>query len=203
MPIKDRRTVNDWHASIVLPQLFWKTGLKYAKIFLWKRRLTDDIPPIKTEIPVKIRLASIHDLKRSRLLKGEAAKRVNKGDLGFIAIWNGMTVGYLWASLQKKVHIKEVEREISLNTGEVYLYDGFVLLSFRRKGLFKKLLEEALRYFKSRNMEKIIAGSLTNNKASEKAFKALGFRPFRLLKLVKIFRFKKFEEHELKSYERI
>jgi len=195
--------VKDRYARRVFPQHFsWKMGLKYVKAFLWKRRLWDEIPKIEIKIPVEIKLASIGDFERYPLLKDEALKRLSEGDLGFIAVWNGMIAGYLWASFKRKVYIQEFEREISLKIGEVYLYDGFVLPDFRRKGLFKKLLEETLHYFKSLNVKKANAYALTSNKAPQKAFRALGFRTVRLVKFVKILRFKKFEERKLKSYEK-
>jgi GNAT superfamily N-acetyltransferase len=195
--------MKDWYVGRVFSQCLWKIGLKYVKLLLWERHLTNEIPKTETKIPVEIRLASIRDFERSPLLKDEAAKRLNEGDLGFIAVWNGMVVGYLWASFKRKVYLGEIEREVSFKTGGVYLYDGFVLPNFRRKGLFKKLLEEALQYFKSRNVKKANAGTLTNNKAPQKAFKALGFSTVRLVKFVKIFLFKKFEELELKSHGKI
>jgi len=196
--------VKDRYAGIVFPQYFlWKMGLKYVKAFLWERHLADEIPKIETKIPVEIKLASVHDFKRSPLLKDEALKRLSEGDLSFIAVWNGMIAGYLWASFKRKVYVQEFEREMNFKIGEVYLYDVFALPDFRRKGLFKKLLEETLHYFKSRNVKKANAYTLTSNKASQKAFRALGFRTVRLVKFVKIFKFKKFEERELKSYEKI
>lgn len=194
--------MKDWYARRVFQQFFWKIGLKYVKAFLWERHLADEIPEMEAKIPVEIRLASIRDFKRSPLLKDVALKRLSGGDLGFIAVWNGMIAGYLWASFKRKVYMQECEREISCKIGEVYLYDGFVLPDFRRKGLFKKLLEETLHCFKSRNVKKASAYALTSNKASQKAFRALGFHTVRLVKFVKIFRFKKSEERELKSYEK-
>lgn len=195
--------MKDWYARIVLPKFFWKVGLKYVKAFLWERCLADEIPKIETKIPVEIRLASISDFKGTPLLGGEALKRLREGDLCFIAVWNDMIAGYLWATFKRKVYVQEIEREVSFKTGDVYLYDGYVLPDFRRKGLLKKLLEETLRYFKSRNVRQANAGALTCNKAPQKAFRALGFRTFRFFKFVKIFRFKKFEERELKSCEGI
>jgi len=186
--------------SIVSIQYFlWKIGLKYVKAFRWERNLAEKIPKIIIKMPVDIRLASIGDFKGSPILKDEALKRLSKGDLGFIAIWNGMIIGYLWVSLKREAYIPEFERAISLKNGEAYLYDTFIFPDFRRKGLNKKLLEEMLHYLKSQNVKKANTYVLTTNKAPQKALRALGFRPVRLVKFVKIFRFKKFEEHELKA----
>lgn len=177
--------------------------MKSVKLFLWERNLGDEIPKTETKIPVEIKLASVPDFKRTNLPKDEAVKRLSEGDLGFIAMSNGRIAGYLWASLKRKVYLQEIEREVSFRTDEVYLYDGFVLPDFRRTGLLKKLLEETLHFFKSRNVKKANAGTLTNNRAPQSALRALGFRTFRLLKFVRIFRFKKFEERKVRNHEKI
>jgi len=175
----------------------WKIGLKYVKALFWERSLAEEIPKVETRIAAEIRLASINDFKGFPSLRDEALKRLNNDDLCFVAIWNGIIVGYTWASLKRKVYIPEFERKIVFNNGEAYLYDGFVFPDFRRKSILKKILEEALHYLKSQNVKRANACTLAANEPPQRALRDVGFRAVKLGKFVKIFRFKKFEEHKL------
>lgn len=187
----------------------WKMGLKYVKAFFWERNLVGEIPKTETKISVNVKLATIHDFARAHshfgslpLRKDDALKRLNNDNLCFIAIWNGMIVGYMWVSLKRKVYIPEFEREIVFRNDEAYFYHGFVHPNFRRKGLLNKMTEEALHYLKSHNTRRATAYTETVNKPPQRALLSLGFRPTKLVKFFRIFVFKKFEEHKLRTYAR-
>ena len=183
---------------IISTQYFlWKIGLKYVKAFFWERSLAEQIPKVETKIAVEIRLASVNDFRGFPSFRDEALKRLNNDDLCFVAMWNGTIVGYVWASLKRKVYIPEFEREIVFNNGEAYLYDGFVFPDFRRKSILKNILEAALHYLKSQNVKRANACTLTANEPPQRALRDAGFRAVKFCKFVKIFRFEKFEEHKL------
>lgn len=175
----------------------WKIGLKYVKAFFWERNLAEQIRKVETKMAVEIRLASVNDFRTFPSFRDEALKRLNNDDLCFVAMWNGIIVGYLWASLKRKVYIPEFEREIVFNNGEAYLYDGFVFPDFRRKSIIKKILEAALHYLKSHNVKRANVCTLTANETPQRVLRDAGFRVAKFCKFVKVFRFKKFEEHDL------
>jgi len=187
----------------------WKIRLKYVKALVWELDLVREIPKIGTKMPVNIRTAAIHDLLthayfgRPPLREDEALKRLNDGDLCFIALWKGIIIAYMWATLKRKVYVPEFEREIVFKNGEGYLYDGFVFPVFRRKGLFKKMVEEALHYLKSQNIKKAYGITLTTNESSQRVMRDKGFYAVRLVKFVRIFGFKRFEEHELEALPQV
>lgn len=192
--------VENWYAKrIGLAYLLWKTGIKYVKVFVWERSLEAEIPETKLKIPAEIKVASSYDMEKLLHMKNEWLKRLNDGDFCLIAVWKDRIIGYVWVSFKRRVYIPEFETEVNFESNEAYLYDSFVFSNFRRKGVLKKLLEEALYFLKSRNVEKSYAGTLTNNTPPQKALRALGFSPVKVVKFVKIFGFKRFEERKLKS----
>lgn len=182
-----------------------KMRLKYIRALIWEHNLAGEIPKIETKILVNIRMATIHDLRahphfgRLPLREDEALKRLSNGDLCFIALWKGIIIGYMWATLKRKVYMPEFEREIVFENSEGYLYESFVFPVFRRRGLFKKMVEEALHYLKSQNVKRVKGITVTTNEASQRVMRDTGFRAVELVKFVKIFRFQKFEKHKVEA----
>lgn len=183
----------------------WKMRLRYVRALIWERNLEEEIPKIETKIPVNIRMATIHDLRahphfgRLPLREDEALKRLSNGDLCFIVLWKGIIIGYMWAAVKRKIYIPEFEREIVFEDDEGYCYDGFVFPVFRRKGLFKKMHEEAFHYLKSQNVKRVKGITVITNEAAQRVMRDTGFRAVGLVKFVRIFRFQKFEKHKLEA----
>ena len=187
----------------------WQIGLRHVEALIWECNLAKEIPRIETKISVEIRKATIRDLRdyahfgRPPLRRDKALKRLNNGDLCFIALWEGIIIGYMWTTLKRKVYIPEFEREIAFKDEEGYLYDGFVFPDFRRKGLFKKMVEESLHYLKSQNVKRVKGITVTTNRASERVMRDTGFYAVRLVRFVRIFGFQRFEEHKLEALPQV
>jgi len=175
-----------------------KIGLNYMKAFLWERSLEMDIPEIKPRIPANaVILSDCRDLEKFSPIKSEWLKRLKNGDLCCAIVIGNKILGYLWISFKEKVYITEFEREIKFRSNTAYLYDGFISPNLRRKGLFKKILENTLLLLKVRNIEKVYVYTSVINDGVNKALRALYFKPVKIIKFVKIFNYKRMESKYL------
>lgn len=114
--------VKNWHTKrFGLAYLLWKTGIKYVKVFLWERSLEAEIPETKLKIPAEIKVASSYDMEKLSHMRNKWLKRLNDGDFCLIAVWKDRIIGYVWASLRRRVYIPEFETEVNFESNQAYL----------------------------------------------------------------------------------
>ena len=118
-----------------------KAGLKYLKYFIYEKLVEEDIPVIKTKMPVIVRKASKKNIELYTN-KNEVLKRLKQGDVCFVAISKNKIAGYLWITFKKRVYIPAIEKTINLMSNEAYIYDVKVFPKFRRNNIGKKILQK-------------------------------------------------------------
>lgn len=181
---------------MALAYLLARIGVKYFKALLWERVIDEEIVDVRLKARVKVKLATESDLAGSPLFRKDSGK-ISEENMCFIAIEGESIVGYVWFNIGVEAYVSELERKIRLKPGEGYVYAAFVLPAFRRKGIFKCLMQEVLLAAKSRNLEKLYVVTLTANIPSQRAFRLVGFRPIKLVSFIKIFFWRKYNEVDL------
>ena len=176
-----------------------KIGLKYEKGIVYERSLNIEIPEVRTETPICVKLTLIEDIKKSKyrgikLASGddpvkhqEALDRLKSGDVCFIANMDGIVVGFAWLFFRGKKYEIAYEREIIFNDDEALMYDREVFPKFRKAGVGNKLNEERLRFLKANNYKKALVIINFDNIPSIKSFERFGFKPIKYLINYKIF----------------
>lgn len=98
------------------------------------------------------------------LIKSEEAKI-------FIALEDNQIIGYTIAKIDLYPPIYLLEKYGSI-------YDMFVTLKYRRKGIGKRLWQEALKWFKQLGLERVELSIVPNNPESSFFWKKQGFQDY-------------------------
>lgn len=174
-------------------------GMKYEKGIVYERPLAIEIPEVRTEAPIDVKIVSIEDIKRGkyngvmlafgddRETHQEALDRLRSGDVCFIAVICGTVVGFSWLYFRRIKYEQAYEREMEINGTEALIYNLEVFKQFRKSGVSNKLNEKQLRYLKSKNYKKALVIIKFDNIPSIKSFERLGFMPIKYLTNHKIF----------------
>lgn len=75
------------------------------------------------------------------LSREEVARRRDEGHRPYVALLGGEPAGYGWVAT-RRASIGELDLEIELPVGEVYLWDFATLPAFRDRGVYSSLLAE-------------------------------------------------------------
>lgn len=89
----------------------------------------------------------------------------------FIALEDNQIIGYTIAKIDLYPPIYLLEKYGSI-------YDMFVTLKYRRKGIGKKLWQEALKWFKQLGLERVELSIVPNNPESSFFWKKQGFQDY-------------------------
>ena len=91
----------------------------------------------------------------------------SKNDAMFISELNGKPVGHMIISIKKSFPIFEMEYYGRINT-------VYIKKEFRGKGISSKLKDEAIKWFKSKNINRISLNVNPDNKQALEAYKKWG-----------------------------
>lgn len=183
-----------------------RIGLKYVKELVYERSLDTEIPAVKTKMPVEVRTVSIGDIKRGlyhgiRLASGDepvqhrvVLHRLKNREICLVAMIENKVAGFAWLYFQKRKYEPAIEREETFRDDEALIYDTFVFLKFRRKGVASKLNEEGLRYHKSKGYKRSLVYIQADNIPSIKSFVTVGFYPTKIITCLRIFKFKRIKD---------
>jgi len=114
---------------------------------------------------VDFRLKKDYEEILSKYIKGRI---YSKNDAIFIAELNGKSVGHMIISIKKSHPIFEMEKYGRINT--VYIEE-----KFRDKHISSKLKDEAFKWFKKKNINRVSLNVFPDNKKAITAYKKWGF----------------------------
>jgi GNAT superfamily N-acetyltransferase len=115
------------------------------------RSLDEPLPDLKSRIELEIRPFAASDLPLTRTLDRPSegrlcARRLERGQMGVIALHKGRAVGYAWGCGEMDLELERVP--LQLEPGDFLCTDMFTLPQFRGKGVQTALTLARLRLFK-------------------------------------------------------
>lgn len=162
-----------------------------GKIFTYEKMLVFEIQNMPlpericnfrmgNESIVTIRLAQSRDVHRltekfKKFGEGTAFKRLEKGDLCFIAEKDGDIVHYTWFALNE-AYVDELERKIQVSHDYAYLYDAYTVPEYRGMGLTFKGVQIYFDYLHERGIKKTLYVISPNNLPSLRVARKVGSR---------------------------
>lgn len=119
-------------------------------------------------------LRALAAVRRSEL--SEWLARKDRGNVCLVARSGPTDLGYVWISRGREL-MTEVHHalDVSQDAAGLYLYDGYVFPSHRRKGVLRALLNAAMRRARDQGASRLYAAFARENHASERALHQAGF----------------------------
>lgn len=132
------------------------------------------IPVSFEEIPLNDALGNAADLGFTDI--EQLRRRFSPRRRCFVARFEGEIAAYGWVSTCAEC-VGEMEREIGLQSDEVYVWDCFTWPDYRRQRLFSSLLSYINTKLADEGYRRIWIGSNLENQPSLKGFANSGYRP--------------------------
>lgn len=104
----------------------------------------------------------------------EAMRRLQKGEACYIGESQGGIVGYSWFAKGEK-HIPEIESTICLGSKDLYLYNSYILKSYRRQNVVGGNINAARKDLIPRGFAREITATMEWNKAAGGSLAKLNF----------------------------
>lgn len=179
-----------------LKHLLAKVGIKYVRAYAYERPMNVEIPKTYPKIQVSVNEATRDNIHQLYGMREPIRQRVEMGDMCYIAENINQAVGYSWIATGREVYMPEIERRITFMEDEGYLYDAMVFPEFRRKGVMKKMIEDILRYLRSRKISRVYA--FASNKITQRVLRKFMFRRTREITYARIFIYREYKERKLR-----
>jgi len=173
-----------------------KLGFRYTRFLLFERIMDERIPAIKTKIPVIVKRAFQSEIQRLPINENELIKR--SGDICFIATSPKGVIGYLWVTLKKSAYIPAIEKTRNFKKDQAYVYDARIFQKMRGRNFSEKMLDTALHFLKSKNINKVYAFTDVSNTPTQKGLERLGFYPIKAITYIRVLSFKRYREKILR-----
>lgn len=129
---------------------------------------------------IVIREASAEDMRAVSAARpcdaSEWLARSAHGNVCLVACSGSEVLGYVWISRSREL-MTEVNHvvDVSRDGAGIYLFDGFVFPSHRRKGVLRTLLTSAMAWARDHGAARVYAAFARENHASERALIQAGF----------------------------
>lgn len=146
--------------------------------------------------PFQKRYASI---RRARM--DECTSRVDRGDVGFLALEGDKVVGWIWVCLQEEKYEPAIETNIKFGPSTSMIYGLYITAEQRGKGYATLLLKHAMNYLAQKQYSNIAAVVEHDNLPSQRSFVRLGFVPTKRIKRVRVPGYTKLSEHNVPQPE--
>ncbi len=135
--------------------------------------------PIDTAVSLK----DLSDFVCNDVLLRNAKHRFDLGQKLYFCYDNKILVGYGWkVPITQKIYVWEIANSIHFQQPVDVLYDFYVNPNYRRKGIYKSLLNYIINDGDDKTLMVIYANTL--NIPSNKAIKACGFRNIRTISFI-------------------
>ncbi len=131
--------------------------------------------------PFQNRYASI---RRARM--EECTSRVDRGDVGFLALEGDKVVGWTWVCLQEGKYEPAIEMDIKFGPSTSMIYGLYIIADERGKGYATLLLKHAMNYLAQQKFTRVAAVVEHDNLPSQRSFMKLGFVPKKKIKRVRV-----------------
>ena len=191
-----RLTRNKYRQSILY--LLERVGIKKSKVVVYKVDLGNIVYPNDKAFPLDVtyKLCTKEDINKlpNRFVKSGFQRDLENGHNMIAAFLNGAIIGYAWFSTQK-VYATEIERWVDFDG--VYGWRWFVAPNFRKQGLGKKIIENALTMAKALGNKELYTLTETDNLPAQKVLESMGFKKQKIISYVRLFNFKRWMEKQL------
>jgi hypothetical protein len=178
-----------WHVPFKLLEFDFRDMLKFSTEILAQNR--NDL--------LRISIATSNDIELLHEAGGEGAgsarKRIDAGDIGFIARdTGGQIAGYKWLSIVSNPASKRFEEEstyhFKLLPKSAWTFDAFVKPSCRRMGVWRSLSAAETQYALEHGIKNIYCFVRSENDTSLKAHLSFGYRKLRTYFYMRIWKYK-------------
>jgi ribosomal protein S18 acetylase RimI-like enzyme len=186
------RAVDAWRREGL--RVFWARMLAglglYRRIVLLECALDSALPEVEPTLPLEMRLLRESELSDYLELRGEAdrgavLRRLQSGQLCFVALYQGRIVSACWATCCT-TWTEFLACDMHVGEGEVYFFDAFTDGSCRGQGIAPALCRHQLRYFQQAGLRRALRGTFDANAAALRAHAKSGFRPVGTLCRIKV-----------------
>jgi GNAT superfamily N-acetyltransferase len=168
-----------------------------GSLYLYEFNLSNEIPNITHRDDITIRLhtqssykfdaSEDYQLQPPQIFHGRNYEhRYERGDLAFLAIENGATVGYCWITSLGAV-VAELQRELILRGNDVYIYDAYTIPSRRGRNIFPTILTHISRYSRRNGYERCLIFARKSNLSSRNGIKKAGYNHFYSIAYLRLF----------------
>ena len=132
----------------------------------------------------------------------EITSRVDRGDVGFLALEKGEVVGWIWACLQEEKYEPAIEMNIKFGPSTSMIYGLYVVADRRKKGYGSSLIKYSLNYLAQQNYVRATAVVEHDNLPSQRSFMKVGFVPIKQMKRVRVPGYNRLSEKAVPSPEK-
>lgn len=115
----------------------------------------------------------------------------NDAKLSFVAQVDGRMVGYLKIAV-KKAYVLDYDSHLTLPDNVAFIQDTFVLPEFRRRGVAKSIISNALKYLRAHGYCKVFCHIPKWNNPSITTYEGLGFQRVGHIRFLRIFKVKSY-----------
>ena len=141
-------------------------------------------PKVKTDISVYE-----HPLELGNVDPLVLKERISHGDRVFVAKHQSKPVGYLFAA-DTDCWVDEIEDRLIVGSGEIYLYDAYTDIEYRRNRIYSALISNAAQYFKNLSYTSAFIFTTASNKISLKGIERSGFSCYQTIRYYNLFGWK-------------
>lgn len=152
--------------------------MTFRRLNLYSFKLSNPIPQIVPNENCELLLL---DKQTPELLKVSSEtlieSRFSRGELCCCALFKSEVVSHCWIAFEREC-VGEIEREVRLRDGEVYLFDAFTSPAHRGRELFPAVLSKSLDWAEAKGYSRALIFALSDNQASVRAITKAGFKLF-------------------------
>jgi GNAT superfamily N-acetyltransferase len=161
----------------------------YRRAIVVARPIDEMIPEMKPRLPIVMTLLRETDLPDYIQLRPDQdlsviKMRLANGDQCFAAWHEGRIVHTGWVTTKQKSE-PYLRRELTLQPGEIFLYDHYTHPSFRRFGFARARDIHVLRHYREEGYHRSLAIVAKENKAAFLPFEAVGYRSIGMFKCLR------------------
>jgi GNAT superfamily N-acetyltransferase len=171
----------------------------YRRAWVWERVLNGAAPEKTCRLAVETRLLASSELdeydefcaERESLDSGSAPglseirRRLNAGQLCFIARCQGRIVSSAWMALGR-AWIDYLACEVLLAPDDAYLYESYTLPDYRGRGVPTERSRQEVEYLRRKGCRRMIAVISPENRAAVRHAERAGWKPLGVMGCVKL-----------------
>jgi hypothetical protein len=191
-----KRSVNNVERKLcALFKIIFGTIFAYEKMFVLETLESKVYPEMISKAGVQVRPVQHDDiLKLSRfknLRRGIVQERFKAGHLCFIAEKSEDIANYTWVCF-KECWVSELERNIQMESGCAYRYDGYTVSKYRGMGILPVALTSIADYLFRNGIRAIYDCVASNNFSSIRSHSKIGSRKIGEVTLIRLIKLKRY-----------
>jgi len=167
----------------------------YRKVFVFETNALEARPETESKVEVDVRLAQSGDISKLARFKGfsrrEVEKRLEAGDLCFIAETNGNVVYCIWVC-RKDLGLDALERKLRIGFDSAQIHSQYTVLEYRGMGIATAVIGRVLDYLFRNGVKRVHGLIYPHNIPPQRVVEKNGFRKIGEVTLVRLFNSKRY-----------